>query len=185
MTQEPPVNRRTTTTKEMMEAPIPHLAPMKSLKNTATCGTVRQAHATPVKSLPFTQERVVRPRPGYLDTTEQWFLFWDRDTYCIEEFGLGPTSAYDPASFRCTGCKEIYQVEWDMTTDNACGLSWGSVFVDDSDIDSPFSGFLMFDTHNAFGDRNEDNGMLVVSAAVMEGNTCPIQIRKGNRQSFF
>lgn len=111
---------------------------------------------------------------GLLDTTEQWFLFWDRDTYCIEEFSLGgPTSAYDPASFNCSGCEEIYEVEWEMTTDNACGLSWGSVFVDDSDVDSPFSGFLMFDTHNAFGDRNEDNKMLVVSAPVTDGYYYP------------
>jgi len=107
---------------------------------------------------------------GVLSTTEQWFLFWSRDDYCIEEFTLGgPTSSYDPSSFNCVGCEEIYEVEWEMTSDNNCSLSWGSVFVDDSDIDSPFSGYLMFDTHNAFGDRNEDNKMLVVSAPVSDG----------------
>ena len=112
---------------------------------------------------------------GLLSTTEQWFLFWSEDEYCIEEFELGgPTSSYDPSSFNCSGCEEIYQVEWEMTSDNACGLAWGGVFIDDTDnSDGPFSGFLMFDTHNAFGGRNEDNKMLVVSAAVSGSSYYP------------
>ena len=105
---------------------------------------------------------------GVLSATEQWFLFWSEDEYCIEEFEIGgPTSPYDPSSFNCSGCEEIYESEWEMTSDNACSLLWGAVFIEDEEnADGPFSGFLMFDTHNAFGTRNEDNKMLVVSALV-------------------
>ena len=105
---------------------------------------------------------------GLLTASEQWFLFWSEDEYCIEEFEIGgPTSPYEPASFNCSGCVEIYEAEWEMNTDNACSLLWGAVFIDDYDnAEGPFSGYLMFDTHNAFGSRNEDNKMLVVSALV-------------------
>ena len=108
---------------------------------------------------------------GAITVTEQWFVFDSREDYCVETFEItGQASSYDPATFKCSQCEEIYEITWEMSSGNACGLIWGKVFIDDKDnTDGPFSGYVMFDTHNSFGDRNPDDAMLVISAPV-DGN---------------
>jgi hypothetical protein len=66
----------------------------------------------------------------------------------------------------CTTCEAVYEVQWTMTSDNNCGIMWGSFFIDDEeDEKGPYSGYLMLDTHDELLDeRHPDNEMLVVSA---------------------
>ena len=56
-----------------------------------------------------------------------------------------------------------------------CGVIWGGIFFgqDGQSEEAPYDGFLMFDTHTAFGDRNEDNGALVVGAPVLGNSYFP------------
>ncbi len=104
---------------------------------------------------------------GNFDVVEQWFIFrpsGDDVDYCVEDFALtGDTSAYSVDTFNCVTCEEIYDITWDMETDNNCGLKWGSLFFgeDGEDWDPPYNGVMLFDTHNSFGDRNPDDAMLV------------------------
>ncbi len=105
---------------------------------------------------------------GSVTFTEDWYMFNPDGTYCMDSFAIaGDAVDIDPATFNCTSCEEIYEVRWEMSSGNTCGLVWGALFVDDEEtVEGPFDGYLMFDTHSAFGDRNEDNKMLVFSAMV-------------------
>ena len=98
---------------------------------------------------------------------------------CIESFTInGRASDYDPETFKCSTCEEIYEVTWDMVSGNTCNFLWGYTFIGNKDIaDGPFDGFLMFDTHNSFGTRNEDNAALVVSAMLNTNATSYYQDR--------
>jgi hypothetical protein len=113
---------------------------------------------------------------GSFSVTEDWFMFWDGgDSHCIETFEItGTLSGLDGEQLNCSGCEVLYEAEWTMLTNNECGLNWGSVFQDlddESNLVGPFEGYVMLDTHNAFGGRNEDNGMLVFSAINVSGNS--------------
>ncbi len=65
-------------------------------------------------------------------------------------------------------------MSWELSGAN-CGVIWGGVFFgrDGSSEEPPYDGFLMFDTHNAFGGRNEDNAMLVIGAPIFGGSYYP------------
>ena len=108
---------------------------------------------------------------GSIEIAEQWFVFTSGGA-CVDTFQItGQASDLDPNELRCSGCEGVYEVEWTMTTGNTCQLSWGGLFIDDNDnIEGPYAGYLMFDTHTAFGDRNPDNAALVVGSPV-EGRT--------------
>lgn len=110
-----------------------------------------------------------------VEVEEQWFLFNGPGDWCMDEFTVaGDWSDLDPTTFNCSECEETYEVEWEHTGTD-CGVIWGGVFFgrDGSDEAGPYDGFLMFDTHNAFGGRNEDNGMLVIGAPVLGGSYYP------------
>lgn len=102
---------------------------------------------------------------GDILVNEQWYGFWS-DRYCIDSFTIeGSAIDVDPAELTCSQCEEVYEVSWTMSTGNQCGLAWGSLFIDDRDeLEGPFDGYILFDTHTAFGDRNEDDAMLVIGA---------------------
>lgn len=108
---------------------------------------------------------------GALTVAEQWFVFSAGEA-CVDTFEItGQLSDLDPNELRCSGCEVVYEVEWTMATGNSCGLAWGGLFIDDNDnVEGPYSGYLMFDTHTAFGDRNPENAALVVGSPV-EGRT--------------
>jgi len=113
---------------------------------------------------------------GSFSVTEDWYQFWDGGaSHCIETFEItGSLSSLDGEQLNCSGCEVLYSVEWTMLTNNNCGLNWGSVFEgleDESNLVGPFEGYMMLDTHNAFGGRNEDNGMLVFSAILVGSNS--------------
>ncbi len=116
---------------------------------------------------------------GNITTSERWFMFESSGLTCIETFDInGTASPYDPETFKCATCEEIYEVTWQMTSGNDCGLLWGYTFIGDKSVEKgPFNGFLMFDTHNAFGDRNEDDGMLVVTAMLTTDQSAYYQDR--------
>ncbi len=103
--------------------------------------------------------------PPLFSGEEQFFIFEDSGDWCVDTFSLeGEYSAYDPATFGCSECEEIYQVEMTLTSGNDCGLMWGSLITGDKDDDGPWTGFFMFETHNEINDeRNEDNKMYVVA----------------------
>lgn len=105
---------------------------------------------------------------GTVAFTEDWYIFNPDGSYCVDSFEIaGDSVDVDPSTFNCASCEEIYEVRWEMTSGNACGLIWGVLFVDDDSIeDGPFNGYLMFDTHTAFGDRNPEDAALVYSAMV-------------------
>lgn len=111
---------------------------------------------------------------GGFSAEEKWYIFGG-GTECMDVFTIeGDWSEIDPVNFRCSECEEIFQVTWELTSGNTCGLVWGSLFVDDrDDAEGPFSGFLLFDTHNAFEDRNEDNAALVIGAPGKGGTYYP------------
>ena len=112
---------------------------------------------------------------GDIEVVEQWFLFSGGGEYCIDTFEIdGESSVIDPTTFNCSQCEETYEVSWDHTGMD-CGVIWGGIFFgqDGQSEEAPYDGFLMFDTHTAFGDRNEDNGALVVGAPVLGNSYFP------------
>jgi hypothetical protein len=102
---------------------------------------------------------------GDISVSERWFGFYP-DDYCVDTFLIeGTATDVDPADLACSQCEEVYAVSWTMSSGNQCSLAWGSLFIDDNDeIEGPFDGYILFDTHTAFGDRNEDDAMLVIGA---------------------
>ena len=112
---------------------------------------------------------------GELTIVEQWFLFNGGSDYCVDAFTVqGEWSVIDPTTFNCSQCERTFEVEWDHTT-QSCGVIWGGIFFgeDGQSEEPPYDGFLMFDTHTAFGGRNEGNGALVVGAPVLGGAYYP------------
>jgi hypothetical protein len=111
------------------------------------------------------------PPASTLSVTEQWFVFSpDYDNgFCTDTFAVeGAWSTVDPASFRCSECEETWQVQWTLTTGNACALSWGMLFFGEDgadETDGPFEGYLMLDTHGALSGRTDN--ALVVGAPVL------------------
>lgn len=99
--------------------------------------------------------------------TEDWYIFWPDGSWCTDGFSLdGAIAPYPPENFSCPDCEEIYEVDWVLTTGNACGITWGEVFIDRADNpDGPIHGMLMFDTHSG-GVRNPDGALEVTAAAV-------------------
>jgi hypothetical protein len=108
---------------------------------------------------------------GQITLTEQWFMFTGPGEWCTDTFEMtGTLSDYDPATFNCSECEEVWQIRYELTTGNSCSLIWGSLFYGDDGKEleeGPERGFMLFETHNAFGSRNEDNGMLVISAPIL------------------
>ena len=112
---------------------------------------------------------------GEVAVVEQWFLFNGGSDYCVDTFEVeGDWSPIDPTTFNCSQCERTFEVSWDHTGQD-CGVIWGGIFFgqDGQSEAAPYDGFLMFDTHTAFGDRNEDNGALVVGAPVLGGAYFP------------
>lgn len=112
---------------------------------------------------------------GEIAVVEQWFLFSGGGESCIDTFEVeGDVSPIDPTTFNCSQCEETYEVSWDHSGQD-CGVIWGGIFFgqDGQSEEAPYDGFLMFDTHTAFGDRNEGDGALVVGAPVLGGSYYP------------
>ncbi|MDP6931525.1 MAG: hypothetical protein QGG40_01355 [Myxococcota bacterium] len=102
---------------------------------------------------------------GNLDVEERWFWFWDEgDEYCVDTFSItGDASEVEPDNFYCSGCEEVYQVEWELTGGD-CSMDYENMFNNEDLSKQEYPGYILFDTHTAFGDRNVDNAMLVVTA---------------------
>jgi hypothetical protein len=112
---------------------------------------------------------------GDMVITEQWFMFNGPGDFCVDTFELeGETSPIDPTTFNCSQCEETYEVEWNHTG-TECGVIWGGIFFgqDGQGEEAPYEGFMMYDTHTAFGDRNPDNAMLVIAAPVLGSTYYP------------
>ncbi len=93
--------------------------------------------------------------------------------WCFDTFEItGTPSEYTVDTFNCTTCETIYDVKWDMTTDNQCLLLWGSLFFgkDYRDKEPPYNGVILMDTHNSFGDRNPDDAMIVYGYPIAGSN---------------
>ena len=104
---------------------------------------------------------------GDIELSEQWFMFWDGgDSSCVDEMSLdGSYATESPEDFSCAGCEEIWEI--DITLDEqGCDVGWGSTFNDEDNSSGPWTGFAMFDTHTAFGDRNPDDAMQIFMAPV-------------------
>jgi hypothetical protein len=111
---------------------------------------------------------------GTLTASEQWFVFEGPGLYCIDKFEInGTASDYDPTTFNCSQCEEIYQVTWRLV-DGQCGWNWSSTFADQESAEQVYQGYIMFDTHDAFGNRNPDNAMLVIGAPTNGNGYAPM-----------
>ena len=111
---------------------------------------------------------------GSLTAEEQWFVFEGPGAYCVDRFEIsGQASTYDPTTFNCSQCEEIYEVTWRLV-DSQCGWNWSSTFADQESDEQVYRGYLMFDTHDAFGNRNPDNAMLVIGAPTNGGSYAPM-----------
>lgn len=113
---------------------------------------------------------------GNITVEEKWFFFepsGDSVDWCFDTFDItgGPTT-YDVATFNCDSCETIFEIKWDMTTDNQCSLLWGYLFFgkDHKEEDPPYNGYMLMDTHNSFGDRNPDGNMIVYGYPVLGGS---------------
>jgi len=101
-----------------------------------------------------------------ITAVEEWFVFSGGGEWCKDTFEItGDVSQINPETYSCSQCEEIFEVNWTLTESN-CGWSWGTTFNDEDNDNQKYYGFLMFDTHNAFGDRNPDDAMLVIGAPV-------------------
>jgi hypothetical protein len=109
---------------------------------------------------------------GGFSVTEQWFVF-DGNSSCIDTFEIvGSASDYNPSNFNCSNCEEIFEIHWNLV-ESQCNWNWSSTFADQESEEQSYYGFLMFDTHNAFGDRNPDDAVLVLGAPVNGGSYAP------------
>lgn len=112
---------------------------------------------------------------GGAAVVEQWFMFNGGGDYCVDTFEIeGDFSPVDPNTFNCSECERTFEVSWDHTGMD-CGVIWGGIFYgqDGQSEEAPYDGYLMFDTHTAFGNRNPDNAALVVAAPVLGGSYYP------------
>lgn len=112
---------------------------------------------------------------GELAVVEQWFMFNGGGDSCIDTFEIeGDWSEIDPTTFNCSECERAFEVSWEQTSQD-CGVIWGAIFYgeDGQSEEAPYDGFLMFDTHSPFGNRNPDEAALVVAAPVLGGSYYP------------
>lgn len=111
---------------------------------------------------------------GEFIAQEQWFVFEGPGLYCIDTFDIrGTASSYDPTTFNCSQCEEIYEVTWRLV-DAQCNWNWSSTFADQESSEQIYQGYFMFDTHDAFGNRNPDNAMLVIGAPTNGNGYAPM-----------
>ncbi len=116
---------------------------------------------------------------GRLAVEEKYYIFTTTQS-CVDTFSVaGIHSDYNPSNFNCSNCEEIFEIYWQLT-DSQCkdtmGWTWKSTFGDQESATDEYYGYLMFDTHNAFGDRNPENNILAIGAAVdsAEGSYSPM-----------
>lgn len=106
--------------------------------------------------------------------TEQWFSFEGPGSYCIDTFEItGEWDSREPGTFGGAGSEELFGITWTMV-DSQCQVIWSPLFAD-QEADDPatqeYGGFMMFDTHTAFGMRNPDPPYkALVIAAPVNGN---------------
>jgi hypothetical protein len=100
---------------------------------------------------------------GTITISEDWFVF-DGAEPCIDHFEItGVITEINPEAFNCATCEEVFEVEWDLTS-ATCGWNWKTTFADQEE--PPYYGFILFDTHNSFGQRNPDDAMRVIGVPV-------------------
>ena len=115
---------------------------------------------------------------GNITVEEKWFFFDPRSDgdvdWCVDTFEItGKVSTdYSVSTFNCDSCESIFEITWDMTSGNACSLQWGYLFFgkDFKEKDPPYSGYMLMDTHNSFGDRNPDGNMIVYGYPIAGNN---------------
>ena len=95
-------------------------------------------------------------------TEEFWTFHRDReftvDSFSIE--GTLPDDGTNVSTFSCDSCEEIWKYKRTEVS-NESG-SWYSYTFNDKNNDSGvYNGYMMFDTHSAFGDRNPDDAALI------------------------
>lgn len=98
-----------------------------------------------------------------LTLTEEFWVFnrdreWWVDSFLVE--GSPPEDSTNVSSFDCDSCEEIwkYQRTW---IESQTGYGWTRTFNDKDNERGVFNGYMMFDTHTAFGDRNPEDAALV------------------------
>jgi hypothetical protein len=110
-------------------------------------------------------------KEGGFVATEQWFLFFEDGTHCIDTFEIsGTTDSAGAGAYGCTDCEELYAVTWTLSEDNDCGFDYPKAFFASMSEppDPPFSGGLMFDTHDDAGARLAEGSMRVMAAPIHE-----------------
>ena len=95
--------------------------------------------------------------------TEQFWVFtrdrgWYVDTF--EIVGELPDDGTNVSTFNCDSCEEIWKYQRTYT-DSETGYGWTRTFNDKGNELGVFNGYMMLDTHTAFGDRNPDDAALV------------------------
>lgn len=110
---------------------------------------------------------------GTIQITEQWFAFDGPGAYCIDTFEItGNWDSREPGTFQSPTSEELFEITWTMV-DNGCSeIIWSPLFADqpaDDPATQTYGGFMIFDTHNSWGVRNEDYAALVISAPINAG----------------
>jgi hypothetical protein len=105
--------------------------------------------------------------------TEQWFWFFSEEGWandCVDTFTLtGSWANFDYGQLGCTGCEEAYEVTR-VLSDSNCNMGYSTMFGYEEPEDiSSFEAILMFDSFTPNETPNEDNKMLVISAALVPG----------------
>ncbi len=98
-----------------------------------------------------------------ISLTEEFWVFnrdreWYVDTFTIE--GELPDDGTNVSTFNCDSCEEIWQYQR-VLTESQTGYGWTNTLNDKGNESGKFNGYMMFDTHTAFGDRNPDDAALV------------------------
>ncbi len=112
-----------------------------------------------------TGESVDEPPYTTIRIEESYYVF-SSGGYCIDTFLIeGGWTNTDPTTYRCSECEETFHVTWTMSTGNACGMVWGSLFFGREgadELEGPWDGALALDTHGDLSGRTDR--ALVVAA---------------------
>ncbi len=103
-----------------------------------------------------TGESLEEPPYTTFRATETYYVF-QSGGWCYDTFEItGRWDTADPGTYRCSECEENYMVTWTMTTENNCGLAWGSLFFGEDgaeEVSGPWDGNIVLDTHGSLSGR--------------------------------
>lgn len=118
-------------------------------------------------------ESIDEPPYTTFSAMETYYVFTP-DGWCADTFEIrGTWDTADPGTYRCSECEENYRVTWTMSTDNSCGLIWGSLFFgrDGAEEEAgPWDGNIVLDTHGSLSGRY-DRALVGAAPKLSPANT--------------